>query len=70
MELPPGWRGYGDRDFIAHPASAERETAVGAVAADPALDRFARQHALMPFEHLLPPRYRGRNQRLGESANE
>ena len=71
MELPPGWRGYGDRDHIPHPASAGRESEVGTVNADPALhDRFARQHALMPFEHLLPQRYRGRNQRLGEASND
>ncbi len=71
MELPPGWRGYGDRDHIAHPDSEEREAAVAAVAAQPvSQDRYARQHALMPFEHLLPRRYRGRNQRLGETAHD
>jgi fumarate reductase flavoprotein subunit len=71
MELPPGWRGYGDRDHIPHPASAGREAEVGTITADPALaDRFARQHALMPFEQLLPERYRGRNQRLEEASND
>jgi fumarate reductase flavoprotein subunit len=29
-------------------------------------DRFAVQQALMPYEHLLPPALRGRNERLDE----
>jgi fumarate reductase flavoprotein subunit len=29
-------------------------------------DRFARQQALMPYEQLLPPRLRGRNERIDE----
>ena len=30
-------------------------------------DRHTVQHALMPFEHLLPEPFRGRNQRLGDT---
>ena len=29
-------------------------------------DRFALQAKLMPYEHLLPPRFRGRNERIDE----
>ncbi len=67
MELPPGWRGYGARDYIEHPDTARRQAAVddvNRVNAD--LDRHQRQDALMPFRQLLPPSYRGPNARLGE----
>ncbi len=63
MELPPGWRGYGERDHIHHPDTAGREAQVDEAKqqiADPA----ARQQALMPFEHLLPERYRAPNARF------
>ena len=67
MELPPGWRGYGARDFIPHPESAAREAAVGRLQDQhPGLDRFRLQDLLMPYQHLLPERYRGRNERLDE----
>ncbi len=69
MELPPGFRGYGTRNHIDHPDSparhAEIEKILQAVDAD---DRHARQRALMPFDHLLPEKYRPRNQRLETSA--
>lgn len=67
MELPPGWRGYGAKDFIPHPASAAREAAVAAFRdSHPGVDRFRLQELLMPYQHLLPERYRGRNERLDE----
>ncbi len=67
MELPPGWRGYGARDYIEHPASVRRQQEVdGVLAAMGNADRTIRQEALMPFLHLLPQHLRGRNQRLGE----
>ena len=31
-----------------------------------AIDRFELQRALMPYEHLLPARFRGRNERIDE----
>jgi fumarate reductase flavoprotein subunit len=69
MELPPGWRGYGARDFLDHPDSPRRREQVEALkAARPDADRHALQAALMPYEHLLPQRLRGRNQRLREKA--
>jgi fumarate reductase flavoprotein subunit len=69
MELPPGWRGYGTRDHIDHPDTAARMTEVEA-AARAHNDRFSLQSALLPFEPLLPERFRGRNARLGDAADE
>jgi fumarate reductase flavoprotein subunit len=67
MELPPGWRGYGARDYTDHPDTAARQKEVDAVKAAMApAGRFAIQEALMPYEHLLPPRFRGRNERIDE----
>jgi fumarate reductase flavoprotein subunit len=65
MELPPGWRGYGAKDYVDHPATAARQAQVDAVKQKVA-DRFDRQRALMPYEHLLPKPLRGRNERIDE----
>jgi fumarate reductase flavoprotein subunit len=71
MELPPGWRGYGDKDYIDHPDTAKRSAEIEATVAKLASgDRFSVQRSLMPYEHLLPEKYRGRNERLGETGNE
>jgi fumarate reductase flavoprotein subunit len=70
MELPPGWRGYGAKDYIDHPDTARRAAEVAALrerlAAASGADRFAVQRALMPYEHLLPAALRGRNERIDE----
>jgi len=67
MELPPGWRGYGAKNQIDHPDSAKREEAVEQIKQGMSdADRFAIQEALMPYEHLLPERFRGRNERIDE----
>jgi fumarate reductase flavoprotein subunit len=67
MELPPGWRGYGAKDYIDHPDTPARQKEVEALKAKLASsDRFAVQQALMPYEELLPPRFRGRNERIDE----
>jgi len=66
MELPPGWRGYGAKDYIDHPDTAARLAEVEALKKKYANDRFALQAALLPFEHLLPARLRGRNERIDE----
>jgi fumarate reductase flavoprotein subunit len=63
MELPPGWRGYGARDHIDHPDTSRRREQVAA-ARERHPDRDALQRALMPYEHLLPERYRQPNERL------
>jgi fumarate reductase flavoprotein subunit len=70
MEMPPGWRGYGEKNHIDHPDTAVRQAEVDAVLQRRDLsDRFARQEALMPYLDCLPPKYRGRNQRLGEQES-
>jgi fumarate reductase flavoprotein subunit len=67
MELPPGWRGYGAKDYIEHPETAARAAQVDAIRASmPRGDRFALQEELMPYEDLLPESLRGRNERIDE----
>jgi fumarate reductase flavoprotein subunit len=66
MELPPGWRGYGAKDYVDHPDTADRQAAVDALKQQYADDRFARQAALMPYEQMLPARLRGKNERIDE----
>lgn len=66
MELPPGWRGYGAKDYVDHPDTAARLAQVEAIKAQVGADRFAVQQALNPFEQLLPARLRGRNERIDE----
>jgi len=65
MELPPGWRGYGAKDYTDHPDTAARQAEVEVTKARYS-DRFERQRALMPYEHLLPEPLRGRNERIDE----
>jgi fumarate reductase flavoprotein subunit len=67
MELPPGWRGYGARDFIDHPDTARRQAEVAAIVARTP-DRFARQEMLMPYKQQLPVSLRGSNARLDEGG--
>jgi fumarate reductase flavoprotein subunit len=67
MELPPGWRGYGGKDHIEHPDTARRGAEVTAIRdGHSSADRHEVQEWLMPYRHLLPPRLRGRNERLDE----
>jgi fumarate reductase flavoprotein subunit len=67
MEIPPGWRGYGAKDYIDHPDTPRRQQQLDeALQGMEGADRHARQEALMPFRHLLPEHLRGNNQRLGE----
>ena len=67
MELPPGWRGYGAKDYVDHPDTAPRAAAVAALR-DSLADapRFEVQQALMPYDKLLPEALRGRNERIDE----
>jgi fumarate reductase flavoprotein subunit len=70
MELPPGWRGYGAKDYIDHPDTPQRLAEIERIkAATPEADRFQLQEALMPYRHLLPERYAGRNARFGEEPS-
>ncbi len=67
MELPPGWRGYGAKDYIDHPDTAGRTAEVTALRERmTGQSRFAVQQALMPYDELLPPVLRGRNERIDE----
>jgi fumarate reductase flavoprotein subunit len=67
MELPPGWRGYGAKDYVDHPDTARRVAEVEAIRKTMSgASRFAVQEALMPYRELLPPRLRGRNERIDE----
>jgi fumarate reductase flavoprotein subunit len=71
MELPPGWRGYGAKDYVDHPDTAKRAAEVEAVKAKmTGAPRYAVQEALMPYETLLPERLRGHNERIDEPLDE
>jgi fumarate reductase flavoprotein subunit len=67
MELPPGWRGYGAKDYTDHPDTPKRAEEVAALRErlkdEP---RFAVQQELMPYDELLPASLRGRNERIDE----
>jgi fumarate reductase flavoprotein subunit len=63
MELTPGWRGYGARDYIEHPDSARREAELASLREEQA-DAASLQEAVLPFRECLPPSLRARNQRL------
>ncbi len=65
MELPPGFRGYGTKNIVEHPDTANRQADVDATQAR-SRDRYAVQEALMPFRHLLPEQYRAHNERIQE----
>ncbi|MDQ1310973.1 MAG: fumarate reductase flavoprotein subunit, partial [Pseudomonadota bacterium] len=67
MELPPGWRGYGAKNYVDHPDTPRRADEVASVRERMKdADRHAVQATVMPYEHLLPERFRGRNERIDE----
>ncbi len=67
MELPPGWRGYGAKDHIDHPDTEKRRLEIDRLKQDITVaDRVVAQAAIMPYEHLLPERFLGRNERIDE----
>jgi fumarate reductase flavoprotein subunit len=67
MELPPGWRGYGAKNYIDHPDTERRAAEVASLREQlKVADRREVQSALMPYEDLLPERFRGRNERIDE----
>jgi fumarate reductase flavoprotein subunit len=71
MELPPGWRGYGSRDYVDHPDTARRLAEVEAVRKNMVgASPYAVQDALMPYRNLLPPPLRGRNERIDEPLSQ
>ncbi len=73
MELPPGFRGYGKDNTIVSERSVQRQAEVDNIREkleEEGKDRFEIQEALMPYLHLLPKKYQGRNERLEERFNE
>ncbi|MDR0588024.1 MAG: fumarate reductase flavoprotein subunit [Burkholderiales bacterium] len=67
MELPPGWRGYGAKNYIDHPDTPKRQEEVDAIKKQmEGSDRFAVQEKLMPFKDQLPAALRGKNERIDE----
>jgi len=67
MELPPGWRGYGAKDYVDHPDTAARTAEVAAVRERMnGAPRQELQRELMAYEDLLPDTLRGRNERIDE----
>jgi fumarate reductase flavoprotein subunit len=69
MELPPGYRGYGTNNAIAHPDTQKRQQQIEQVLAgltEPN-DRHAKQAALMPYE--LPEQFMPANQRLFDNVD-
>jgi fumarate reductase flavoprotein subunit len=67
MELPPGWRGYGNKDYVDHPDTPARAAEIARLRESlNGADRHAVQQALMAYEHLLPPTLRGLNERIDE----
>ena len=67
MELPPGWRGYGAKDYVDHPDTPARAAEVAALRERlREAPRFEVQQALMRYEDQLPQRLRGRNERIDE----
>ncbi len=68
MELPPGWRGYGAKDYIDHPDTAARLAEIERIKErQNGIDRRELQEKLMPYRHLLPECFRGVNERIDES---
>jgi fumarate reductase flavoprotein subunit len=68
MELPPGWRGYGAKNYVDHPDTPRRAEEIAQLRERmQGQDRFALQSQLMPYEHLLPEPLRGHNERIDES---
>jgi len=63
MEYPPGWRGYGAKNWLSHPEAQARQAQVDAITASGS-NRYDVQNTLMPYKQLLPESLRGVNSRL------
>jgi len=59
--------GYGAKDYIDHPDTAARAGEIEELKKKlNGADRFTIQQKLMPYEDLLPERFRGKNARIDE----
>ncbi len=67
MELPPGYRGYGNDNTIPHPDTEKRAEEIKQIIArlGDSPDKETLQKALMPFE--LPSHLQARNERLSDT---
>jgi fumarate reductase flavoprotein subunit len=67
MELPPGYRGYGNDNNIVHPDTEKRTQEINKITAElgDAPDRHALQQALMPY--TLPSHLQPANERLSDT---
>ena len=67
MELPPGWRGYGAKDYIDHPDTprAARPRWKRSRSSTPTIASRCSKPSC-PYADLLPARLRGRNERIDE----
>ncbi len=63
MELVPGWRGYGARDYIDHPDTPRRTEDLKRIS-ETGVQGDARQEQILPFRDQLPPSFRSPNERL------
>lgn len=70
MELPPGYRGYGIDNAIAHPNTEKRQLEIAKILSDLGddADRHQRQNAIMPFE--VPEALQPKNERLSDKLTE
>ncbi|AQS38221.1 succinate dehydrogenase subunit A [Shewanella psychrophila] len=70
MELPPGYRGYGINNAIAHPDTEKRELEITQILSelDEEADCHQKQNAIMPFE--VPEALMAKNERLSDKLNE
>ncbi|MEA3227815.1 MAG: FAD-binding protein, partial [Campylobacterota bacterium] len=71
MEMPPGFRGYGKDLTQHHRDTKQRQTEVDKIKESlekEGVNRFEIQNRLMPYLDKLPKKYRGKNERLGESV--
>ena len=70
MELPPGYRGYGIDNAIAHPDTEKRELEIAKILRelDDDADRHQRQNEIMPFE--VPEALQPKNERLSDKLTE
>ncbi|GIU20594.1 MULTISPECIES: fumarate reductase flavoprotein subunit [unclassified Shewanella] len=69
MELPPGYRGYGIDNAIAHPDTEKREQQIAEIISQlgPDADRHQQQAAVMPFD--VPESLKPKNERLSDKLN-
>jgi fumarate reductase flavoprotein subunit len=64
MEMPPGFRGYGNDNTLHHPDTERRLAEVEQITASmPNADRHEIQEALLKYD--LPERLKGKNERVG-----